>query len=231
MKKTYLRITDQARRGKGPALFFDCTYKTDSTLEILKGAQFIDSKVYDVALGKDVESTGANHAIVKALYYTQCAPIVPLSMSTLVEQSFVASYFGTNGVFFANLTDYDAFKPIMATKLKDHETLTYVVQPYLAVTDNKEFRLRYHLDDFSVRGTTIFGDLPIAIVNDRRQVQIYDSVSLLTLEAAQATSKAVPKLKNNTTIPVMLLQKGRNATRQATFQATNGIITVPKLQI
>lgn len=186
-------------------------------MEILKGAQFIDSKVYDVALAKDVESTGADHAIIKALYYTQCAPIVPLSMSTLVEQSFVESYFGTNGVFFANLTDYEAFKPIMAAKLKSHETLTYVVQPYLEVTDNKEFRSRYHLDDFSVRGTTIFGDLPIAIVNDQRQVQIYDSVSLLTLEAMQSTSKAVPKLKNNTTIPVRLLQEGRNATQRATF--------------
>lgn len=102
MKKASEPLTDQSRRGKGPAVYFECTFLSDSRLSILEGAQFLDSKVYDVALGKDVESTGANHTIVKALYYTQCEPIVPASLSNLVEQSFVVSYIGTNGVFFAN---------------------------------------------------------------------------------------------------------------------------------
>ena len=167
MKKAFEPLTDQSRRGKGPALFFECTFLSDSKLSILDGAQFVDSKVYDVALGKDVESTGANHTIVKALYYTQCEPSVPPSLSNLIEESFVVSYIGNNGVFFANQTEYDAFVPIMMAKLKEHETLNYVVQQPLAVADDAAFRKRYGLDDFKVRSTTIFGDLPIAIVDDR----------------------------------------------------------------
>jgi hypothetical protein len=115
----------------------------------------------------------------------------------------------------------------VAQKLKAQETLTYVVEPYLAVTDNKELRLRYHLDDFSVRGTTIFGDLPIAIVNARREVQIYDSESLVTLEPTQTSTKAGPKYE----IPVMVVQKGKNATKSATFRAKDGVITVPELEV
>jgi hypothetical protein len=116
----------------------------------------------------------------------------------------------------------------MMAKLKEHETLNYVVQHPLAVTDNKEFRKHYGLDDFKVRSTTIFGDLPIAIVDDhvngRNEVQIYDDFSLLTLELEDKTSATGP-------IPAMLLQEGKNATTRALFKATHGIIQVPKLQI
>jgi hypothetical protein len=228
VEKAFEPLTDQSRRGKGPALFFECTFLSDSKLSILDGAQFVDSKVYDVALGKDVESTGANHTIVKALYYTQCEPIVPASLSNLIEQSFVVSYIGNNGVFFADKTEYDAFVPILMAKLKEHETLNYVVQQPLAVTDNAAFRKRYGLDDFKVRSTTIFGDLPIAIVDDRtngrKEVQIYDDFSLLTIELAHTATGTVP-------IPAMLLPEGEEATARALYKATHGIINVPKLQI
>jgi hypothetical protein len=117
---------------------------------------------------------------------------VPASLSNLIEQSFVVSYTGNNGVFFANQTEYDAFVPIMTAKLNGHETLNYVVQQPLAVADDAAFRKRYGLDDFKVRSTTIFGDLPIAIVdnriNGRNEVQIYDDFSLLTLELAHTAT-------------------------------------------
>ena len=238
MGKTYAPLTDPSRRGKGPALFFECAFLSDSKLSILDGAQFLDSKVYDVEQKKDVKSTGANHTIVKALYYTECEPIVPASLSNLVEQSFVVSYVGNNGVFFANQTEYDAFKPVMTAAVKAHETLNYVVQQPSAVTDNTVFRKHYGLDDFKVRSTTIFGDLPIAIVDDRilgrNEVQIYDDRSQLTIEVAHTATATAP-------IPAMLLpfkkDKAGNytireeATRSVTYNAANGIIDVPKLQI
>ena len=38
VKKTFEPLTDQSRRGKGPALFFECTFLSDSKLSILEGA-------------------------------------------------------------------------------------------------------------------------------------------------------------------------------------------------
>jgi hypothetical protein len=89
-----------------------------------------------------------------------------------------------------------------------------------------------------VRSTTIFGDLPIAIVDDRilgrNEVQIYDDRSQLTIEVAHTATATAP-------IPAMLLpfkkDKAGNytireeATRSVTYNAANGIIDVPKLQI
>jgi len=202
---------------------------SDSKLSILAGAQFVDSKVYADAQKKDVATTGANHTIVKALYYTECEPIVPPSLSNLVEQSFVVSYTGNNGVFFANKTEYDAFVPAMTAARAAQETLNYVVQQPGAVADNAVFRKRFGLDNFKVRSTTIFGDdWPIAIVDDRilgsSEVQIYDDVSQLTIELTQTATASAP-------IPAMLVPLGGKATKRAEYTATNGIIKVPKLQI
>ena len=203
---------------------------SDSKLSILAGAQFVDSKVYADDQKKDVATTGANHTIVKALYYTECEPIVPPSLSNLVEQSSVVSYTGNKGVFFANKTEYDAFVPVMTAARAAQATLNYVVQQPGAVTDNAVFRKRFGLDNFKVRSTTLFGDdWPIAIVDDKgrilgSEVQIYDDYSKLTIELAHTATATAP-------IPAMLVPLGGKATKRAEYTATNGIIKVPKLQI
>ena len=181
--------------GKGPVIFFDCDEVKNCSLVIMHGTFFNDSRILDVDTQQFLKDSNNGFTNIKSLYYTVVPPQIPAYMQTQVEQAFFLVYSGTKLLMMTNATETSFYLTLAEKQMANQALIDYRLQDYLDISNQTLFSEHYNFTSFVSGQSTLFGDLPLAIVNDVEVIQTYDQYSNLSLSISTTETNPIhPKL-------------------------------------
>lgn len=190
-QKHFERLAAPSKMGKGPVIYFDCDEVKNCSLVIMHGTFFNDSRILDVDTQQFLKDSNNGFTNIKSLYYTVVPPQIPAYMQTQVEQAFFLVHSGTQLLMMTNTTETSFYLELAQKQMANHALIDYRLQDYLDISNQTLFAAHYNFTSFVSGQSALFGDLPLAIVNDVQVIQTYDQYSNLSLSISTTETNSI----------------------------------------
>jgi len=92
--------------------------------------------------------------------------VAPRSLRDSLEQAFIVAYQGTKVVVMQDMKQYTDTLPMVKTKTTNMQAFTYIIKDAVDISTNAGPPKAYNLTDFQVRNSVMFGDFPLAILDN-----------------------------------------------------------------